>query len=121
MTLTDAVLRAALEERIAFGPETRRPLAERLRARLPGEDSETLALALGEAQRAVTGAEALARECVAGYRTQAEVVAELCHQFPWLTSNAATTGPRRAPAARRDGTPDLADRLGHFGYYLAIM
>jgi hypothetical protein len=119
MTLPGDVLRAVLEERIAFGPETRRPLTERVRGRVPALDAEMVALALREAQRAVTDAEALARESVEGVRTPAEVVAELRQRFPWLAGDVAPGSGRRT--ARRDGAPDLADRLGSFGYFLAIM
>jgi hypothetical protein len=116
--LPGEVLRVALEERIAFGPDTRRPVAERIRGRLPALDPEMLALALGETQHALTDAQALAQEFVAGVRTQAEVVAELRSRFPWLAGDVAPGSGRRV--ARRDGAPDLADRLGSYGHFLAI-
>jgi hypothetical protein len=116
--LPGEVLRVVLEERIAFGPDTRRPVTERIRGRLPELDAEMLALALGEAQHAITDAEALAQEFVAGVRTQGEVVAELRSRFPWLVGDVAPGSGRRA--ARRDGAPDLVDRLGNYGHFLAL-
>jgi hypothetical protein len=102
------LLRAALEESIRMGPETRRPVEERLQARAPGATDSDRAAALVEAKRAVAAAETLAREYQAGRQSQKAAVAELRRQFPWLNVSEAARG-------------DLAEQLGAFGYYLVIM
>jgi hypothetical protein len=56
------LLRAALEERIRMGPETRWPAADRLADRARRAGAGERAAALAEADRAVAAAEALARE-----------------------------------------------------------
>jgi hypothetical protein len=101
------LVRAALEECIHMGPETARPAETRLAARVPEQSVEARRAALAEAKRAVAAAEALAGEYVAGTRTQAEAMAELRRRFSWLDDTA--------------GEDDLAERLGSYGYYLAIM
>ena len=124
MPVPDEVLRAALEEYIAFGPQRVQPVEERLARRLPLTAPEERSAAIAVAREAVGVAEALAREYVSGSRTQDAVVAELARRYPWLHVASAST-PRswwcrlafwtRAPEA------DLAAQLGHFGYYLVIM
>jgi hypothetical protein len=102
------LLRAAIEERIRLGPETRRSVEERLAARAPGSTDLDRMAALAEAKRAVAAAESLAREYQAHQRSQNAAVAELRRLFPWLDTTDA-------------GGADLAVELGHFGYYLVIM
>jgi hypothetical protein len=104
---TAELLRAALEERIRMGPETRRPVEERLAARAAGSTDLDRTAALAEAKRAVAAAESLAREYQANRRSQKAAVAELRRLFPWLDTG--------------DSGADLAAKLGHFGYYLVIM
>jgi len=91
-----------------MGPETRRPVNERLQERAPGATDGDRMAALVEAKRAVAAAEALAREYQAGRRSQKATVAELRRQFAWLDVSDAADG-------------DLAQQLGAFGYYLVIM
>ena len=105
MAIPDDVLRTALEEYIAFGPATRRPAEERLRARLPADAGALADEALAEARAAVAAAEQLAREYEARRRSQRSCAQELARRFPWLGGDAGG---------------DLALRLAHFGYYLVI-
>ncbi len=91
-----------------MGPDARRSVDERLKARAPESADVDRAAALVEAARAVAAAEALAREYQEGRRSQNAAVAELRRRFPWLDTTDA------------DGA-DLAARLGSFGYYLVIM
>ena len=102
MTVPPQVLRVVLEEQIRFGEATRRPAATRACERLPGVSEEIVDAALAETGRAIRAAESLAREYVAGTRKQSEAVDELRRQFPWLEK------------------AGLAERLGQFGFYLAI-
>jgi hypothetical protein len=90
-----------------MGPESRRPIEERLQVRAPGSTNLDRVAALAEAKRAVAAAESLAREYQADRRSQKAAVAELRRLFPWLDTG--------------DGGADLAAKLGHFGYYLVIM
>lgn len=90
-----------------MGPESRRPVGERLAERAGTSTADERASALEEANRAVAAAEKLAREYQAGSRGQRAAVAELRRLFPWLDED--------------DAPSDLAARLGHFGYYLVIM
>jgi hypothetical protein len=105
MTLSPLALRAALEEYIRAGPEARRPVEERLGARLPELSPAELAAALAGARTAVAASERLAKECMDGYRSERSVAAALREQFPWL-------GKRRLFDA------GLARRLAEFGFYL---
>jgi hypothetical protein len=108
VTLSPKLLRAALEEYIRMGPESKRPAAERLAARESSVPEPDRTAALAEAKRAVGIAELLAREYQEGTRTQKEIIAELRRQFPWLDKEGWFKG-------------DLAAQLGAFGYYLVIM
>lgn len=121
--IPDEVLRAALEEHIAFGPDRKRPAEERLARRLPLVPPATRRAALEAAGEAVEVAYELAREYTAGGRTQASVEAELARRFPWLRAGPpAARRPwwRRLPFWSRAREADLVVRLGHYGYYLAI-
>src|SRR5512132_226003 len=105
MTVSADALRAALDEYMRVGPESRRPLEERLGARLPELSPADLAAAIAGARTAVSASERLAKECMDGYRSERSVAAALREQFPWL-------GERRLFDA------GLAGRLAHFGFYL---
>jgi hypothetical protein len=103
------LLRTAVEEHIRMGPQSCRPVAQRLARRARGASAAELASALRRAGRAVAAAEALAREYQDGKRAQADCVAELRRRFPWLDD----------AGAGKAG--DLAVRLADFGYFLVIM
>jgi hypothetical protein len=109
MAIPDDVLRAALEEYIAFGPRTRRPARERLRERLPAEPDAVLDEALATAREAVDVAYQLARECSERRRSQASIVKELARRIPWVAAGSKGT------------SDDLVHHLAHFGYFLVIM
>jgi hypothetical protein len=108
VTISPKLLRAALEEYIRMGPESKRPAAERLAAREPSVPEVDRAAALSEAKRAVELAESLAHEYEAGKRKQKEIIAELRRALPWLDKEGWFRG-------------DLAARLAGFGYYCVIM
>ena len=104
MDLPPRVLRAALEEYIRLGPETRRPVEERLRARVPELSESASADALAAVRAAVKASEDLAKECLDGRRKEASVAALLRERFAWL-------GEPPADA-------ELTQRLAKFGFYL---
>jgi len=122
MEIPPEVLRAALEEYIAFGPATRRPAGERLAARLPPEQRAAGAAALAVAGQAVAAAESLAKEYLDGRRSQASITRELEVRYPWLYDDS----PAEARPWWRLWPPppdrhDLARRLAHFGWWVSIM
>ena len=99
------VLRAALEEYIRLGPESRRPVEERLAARLPELSAPAVAAAITVAREAVGASEQLAKECMDRRRTEKSVAVALRERFAWL-------GGSRGPDV------DLSRRLANFGFYL---
>lgn len=125
MELPHDLLRSALEEYIAFGPQTVRSPEDRLASRLPHHQPADRRAALIVAREAVAAAEELAREYADGRRTQASVSETLLRRFNWLIDPAL---PQRQSWWRQlltHGTtraqPDLVTRLANFGFHLVIM
>ncbi len=114
MALTSDQLRIALLTRIEFGPETRRPISERLASRLPGVKPSQRAAALQAADQVVAAAERLVREFRAGTRAEDTITAALLQLFPWLGADAASSQSLDAVGE------DLSARVRAFAYYLVM-
>ncbi len=115
MALTPNELRIAVLARIEFGPETRRPIGERLAERLPALTPSERVAALDTAHQVVRVAERLVREFRAGQRAEETITPALLKSFPWLGAAAA---PVHAPAARP--AEDLSLRVRTFAYYVVM-
>src|SRR5688500_10100017 len=116
------LLRCALEEYIALGPNTVHSPEDRLARRIPRYSAEARSAALVVAGEAAAAASGLAREHEAGVRTYESVVQTWEQRFPWVVDPAP---PEPRPWWLRlltRGTTrkelDLATRLANFGFYL---
>jgi len=107
--------RIALLTRIEFGPESRRPIGERLAERLPALTPADRAAALDTANQVISAAERLVREFRAGARTEDTITPALLEWFPWLGADAAAVqSPGALPAK------DLSSQVRSFAYYLVM-
>ena len=104
MASSPELLRAALEERIRMGPETRRPVMKRLARRARGSDEQGRLEALPKWTRLSSSRRTWLENMRRGTRTQADGIAELRRRFPWLD------GLDEEGATR-------ARRLGHYGFF----
>jgi hypothetical protein len=115
VALTPDEFRIALLTRIEFGPETRRPIPERLAERLPALKQSDRVIALGTAHQVVSVAERLVREFRAGKRTEDTVTTALLESVPWLGADAAPVRSQAALPAK-----DLSSHVRSFAYYLVV-
>ncbi|HJQ20786.1 MAG TPA: hypothetical protein VJ867_10580 [Gemmatimonadaceae bacterium] len=115
----DELLRMALVEYMRFGPESRTPVAERIRSRAPDASEDDVATALRTVSAAVHAASRLATAGMRGERSERSIREELARTFRWLRpsedSHDRRWWKRFLPVFRRD---DLAQRLKNFGFYL---
>lgn len=116
MAITTNELRVALVARIEFGPQTRRPIDERLRERLPESEQSDRSAALEAAREVVRIAERLVREFRAGERTEETIQPALLKLFPWLDADAAPVQSSFALPGQ-----DLSLKVRSFAYHLVMM
>jgi hypothetical protein len=121
MSVPNHVIRVALEEAIAAGPEIRIPVETRVQTRLPDVSQDACQAALKEARRAIDLAEEFAREYLAGARTQDAVVDGLRRNFGWLEEPTRHADDSKSSSTRDTAPVDLAVRLSSYGFHCAIM